>query len=449
MRRFLLTTAAVLGAAMALTGVANAQEGMPPPPAGNPGPTFGVGGAHPPDAAIMAMAPGMTAPNSFVVHLNGRINWYAGVVSSSAQSVGGGKVDPYGFQGYIRLYPGFNATAANGLKYGVVAEIRAPSGIGTSVIGAGPNGTANTLYWRRAYGYIGTDELGSLRFGQGDGPTTIFQTGTFEGFNDGAWNGDAPGFAPGVTAPVFPFTDTGTLYTTNKVVYLSPDFGGFQFGVGFAPNTNILTNGAGCATAGEGTCFNQSASPLLGGSDRPRNAIEVGGAYTGTFNGLGINVGGAYIGSGHVSAPGLQFNGYSVGNLGATVSFAGFTVGGDLSYGESNFDYALQPRGGRNEFAWMVGAQYGAGPFVVGASYFHTQYSGEWAVDPAVVSRTANDTGIAAGGTYQLVPGMALYLSYLYGQRHQTGWDFNAGAPGPGGNNTHVNVFSLGTVMSW
>ncbi|MDA8050369.1 MAG: porin [Rhodospirillales bacterium] len=448
MRKLLLTTTAVLGAAMGIAGVANAQEGMPPPPAGMPGPGFGVSGTAPPSAAIMAVAPGVTAPGSFVVHLNGRINWYAGVEGSSADQVGGSKLDSYSFQGYIRLYPGFNAVASNGLKYGVVAEIRMP---GSNFTGAGisPGATSGneTLFWRRAYGYVGTDQLGTFSFGAQPGPMTIFQTGTFEGFNDGAWNGDAPGFGPGVTYPNFPFTDTGGLYTSNKIVYLSPNFSGFQFGVGFEPNTSNLWNSPGCGFAGP-TCNTLASSPIPGESARRRNTIDVGGSYSHAFSGVGLDIGGGYIASEHVSSPGLQHNGLSVGAIGATLSYAGFTVGGDLSYGQQNFDYSLQPKGGVDELAYMVGGQYQAGPYVVGASYFKTTYAGAW-TPGSTVARTENDQGVAVGGTYNLVPGMALYLSYLYGQRHQLGYDFNAGGAGPGGNNTHVNIFALGSVLSW
>ncbi|MGH7070707.1 MAG: hypothetical protein ACREFO_11915, partial [Acetobacteraceae bacterium] len=302
MRKVLLTTAAVLGAAMGLAGVANAQEAtIPPPPPGVSGPTGGTIGSTPQSAGSIGVTPGMTAPNSFVVHLNGRINWYAGVEGSSANQFDGNKLDPFSFQGYIRLYPGFNATAANGLKYGVVAEIRNPGSGYVTGSGSSGNSARNTLYWRRAYGYVGTDELGTLRFGQGDGPMTIFQVGTFEGFNDGAWNGDVPGFVPGAAFPNYPFTDVGNLYTTSKLVYLSPSFSGFHFGLGFAPNPSVLVNTPGCVgnAAGLGcNALSASALPI----NQQRNRIEVGAEYTGTFSGVGIDIGGGYTASEHVSS---------------------------------------------------------------------------------------------------------------------------------------------------
>ncbi len=453
MRKLLLGTAAAIGATVGLAGGAFAQTAMPPAP--NAG--FGVGGmGAPPTTATTAVASGMTAPNSFVVHLNGRINWYAGVEGDSSNGKGGYKSDPYQFQGYIRLYPGFDAVAANGLQYGVVAEIRMPgAGGGGGHAGASPGSTssAETLFWRRAYGYVGTAQVGTFRFGMGDGPMDLFQTGTFEGFNDGAWNGDVPGFVAGATAPVYPFSDVGAYYTADRIVYMSPSFAGFQFGAAFAPNTNNLWNGN-CSTASSG-CNSLSASPSTSDLTRWRNMVDLGGQYGGTFGPVGVAFGGAYVASSMVNydggaAPvGKTYEGYSFGDFGGTLSFAGFTVGGNIGYGRMNGDYSVQPKGGQNELAFMLGTQYTTGPIVVGGSYFKTKYAGGWTEATTTVARAETDQGIAVGGTYAVAPGMALYLSYLYGLRHQIGYDFYTGTPGVAGNNTQSQAFALGTVMKW
>jgi Gram-negative porin len=451
MRKLLLTSVAVIGAAVGFAGAAQAQA-----PAAAPVFTYPI-------------TP--ESPNSFKVHLDGRLNWYAGVVGTSVdtgpvfnaegQNVGNNKLTNYDFQGYIRLYPGFDAVAANGLKYGVSAEIRMP-GAGGGLAGPTPGATSGgeTLFWRRAYGYVGTDQLGTFRFGMGDSVQTLFQTGTFEGFNDGAWNGDAPGFVPGNAAPSFPWADTGTLYTSNKIVYLSPKFGGFQFGAGFAPNTENLWNDSGCASgtaagAGGVTCNRLTSQAVSGNLPRPKNTADIGIIYTDTFGGFGINTSLTYIGSGHVTSTvpdAVQYQNYSVGAAGLELSYAGFTVGGHITGGQLNGDYSLMPQGGVQGLAWMVGGQYTTGPIVIGASYFQYQFAGNWtrANSALGVGRTETDDGFAAGGTYTVAPGMALYLSYLYGQRHQIGYDFVTGTAGsPDSNNAHSNVFSLGTVLKW
>ncbi len=464
MRKLLLTTVTAIGATMGIVGGAYAQTTAAPAPLNGASGVSGLGA--PPPTASMSSASGMVAPNSFVVHLNGRINWYAGVEGSSLDNIDGFKSDPYQFQGYIRLYPGFDAVAANGMQYGVVSEIRMPgathTGAGTS---PGSTSSAETLYWFQAYGYVGTADLGTFSFGMQNGPTANFETGTFEGFNDGAWNGDVPGFVPGNAAPVYPFSDVGPLQTGDKIVYMSPSWSGFQFGLSFEPNSNNLWNGNcsnGAATTGSplmAACNSTSAAPLPGANARLRNMIDIGAQYTGTFGPVGVQVGGGWVYSGKVNYDGpptplnLNYYGLGVGQVGATITVANFTFGGNFSYGQQNGLYTPLIQGGVNEVAWMLGAQYGVGPWVVGGSYFRTNYAGNWLPDSGV-ARTATDQGIAAGGTYEVAPGFALYLSYLYGLRHQIGQDFATGDPNtaadPGvGNNVSSQVFALGTVMKW
>ncbi|MGH7117867.1 MAG: porin [Acetobacteraceae bacterium] len=468
MRRFLLTTAAVAGAALCLSGVANAQQAaFPAPPAGEAGPSFGVFGTTP-QTASAAEAPGVAAPNSFVVHLNGRINWYAGMFSSSANQFNAGtpghpltsKLDPYGFVGYLRLYPGFNAVAANGLKYGVVGEIRMPGGgfVGPGMTAGSNDGANQTLWWHTAYGYVGSDQLGDFRFGMGPNATALWQGNfTTEGFNDGAWDGDVPSLLPSAAIPSFPFADDDPLWNGNKIVYLSPNFSGFQFGASFQPNNANLWDNANCSGAAGPTCTPLASTPFVGlvpNSARTRNMVDVAGMYNATFGGVGVGALATFVGSSHVNSStplAINYNGYAVGVFGLSVSFGGFTLAGNLNYGEMNGDWGMQPRGGVNEVAWMAGGQYSAGPVVVGASYFRNNFSGNW-LPSTGVARTETDQGIAAGGTYSLVPGMGIYLSYLYGLKHQVGWNFNAGAPSAlvaGGNNTRAQVIAIGTVLSW
>ncbi len=463
MRKVLLTTAAVLGAAIGFAGVASAQQvSFPPPPAGEAGPSFGASSSPPPMASTV-VTPGETAPNSFVVHLNARINWYAGVEGSSVNEDDGYKLNPQSFLGYMRVYPGFNATAANGLKYGVVGEIRMPGSNFTSG-GSTPGSTSSsqTLYWHTAYGYVGSDDFGDFRFGMGPNVTALWQGNfTTEGFNDGAWDGDVPSFVPGNAQPSFPFADDDPLWTGNKIVYLSPNFSGFQFGASYEPNTANLWDSAGSACGSASvTCNALSAGPTqvtgaaTGTAGRFKNMVDIGATYNGTFNGFGVGALATYVGSGSVfnnAAPPLsqqQFNGYSVGVFGLSLSYAGFTVAGNLNYGQMNGDWGIQPRGGVNEVAWIGGVQYATGPVVVGASYFRNNFAGNWLPDTGV-ARTETDIGVAAGGTYNLVPGMAIYLSYLYGERHQLGWDFASATAGPDQNNTHASVISIGSVLSW
>ena len=50
-------------------------------------------------------------------------------------------------------------------------------------------------------------KLGQISVGQENGPNVIFQTGTFEGFNDGGWNGDIESMIPEAAEVSYPWAD--------------------------------------------------------------------------------------------------------------------------------------------------------------------------------------------------------------------------------------------------
>jgi hypothetical protein len=407
------------------------------------------------NTAMAQTAPQAQSPGSITVRLNGRVNWYAGIEGSSldTNSSTGEKTSTDNFLGYLRLYPGFDGVAANGLHYGAAAEIR---------INGGQSAGAETLYVFQAYGYFGLPQLGQISFGQENGPTVIFETGTFEGFNDGGWNGDIEGMIPTAANPVYPFPDSGSQYdqATDKIVYLSPTLAGFQFAVGFTPNQ----------TAANYTDAPTSVStPIIGG--QPRNLIDVGGQFTRTFGPVGLQIGADYTNAGQVAYNGAptsdtptSFKDLSILSGGATVTVAGLTVGGNSSYGAFNMadgdTFQLEPDGGTKAVGWLAGAQYTMGPLVFGGSFFRFNQTGDLpggvdAGSGATITAAGLTTGqqqndgVAAGATYTLVPGVSLFVDYLYGMRQQGGYDFQTGKAGTADNNVQSQLFGVGTQIQW
>ncbi len=71
--------------------------------------------------------------------------------------------------------------------------------------------------------------------------------------------------------------------------------------------------------------------------------------------------------------------------------------------------------------------------------------------------RERTENGVAAGATYSLAPGLSLFLSYIWTERKQNGFDFatNTGvtATAPNGTFTHnkvtAQVIGVGTGFSW
>jgi predicted porin len=415
MRKLLLATVATIGASIGLMAVAQAQT---------------------------------AAPGSVTVRLNGRVNWYAGVEGSTLDnnSSTGAKTATDSFLGYLRLFPGFDGVAANGLHYGAAAEIR---------INGGESGSSETLFVHQAYGYFGLPKLGQVSFGQENGPVTLFETGTFEGFNDGGWWGDLPAIVPGNAEPVYPFVDnSGLNQETNKIVYLSPTIAGFQFAVGFEPN-HTAENYVPAQTT--------SPTPISGGM--PRNLIDVGGQYTQTFGPVGVQIGADYINAGQVAGTaGPAVTGYknlSMLTGGATVTIAGVTVGGNVAYGAFNqvsgYTFQLEPDGGNAAIGTLFGAQYTVGPIVVGGSVFRFQTTGDIPAGGDAAYINANgltvgqqvNNGLALGGTYTLVPGVSLFVDYDYGWRKQGGLDFSTLTAGPDDNYVQAQLFGVGTQIQW
>ena len=67
------------------------------------------------------------------------------------------------------------------------------------------------------------------------------------------------------------------------------------------------------------------------------------------------------------------------------------------------------------------------------------------------------DQGVAAGATYSVAPGLSVFLSYLWNERKQNGFNFVTGqgtsAAFPNGNAANNKVSAqliyLGTAFSW
>ena len=489
MRKLLLATVAGLGSWGAIASDASAQNAVQSPTQTNASYSTYTGGA----ALPAASAP---TPGTVVVRLNGRVRFYAYNVNARDASVVTGtnqqasKLDNYGFAEYGRLYPGFDGVAANGLKYGASLEIRqdtqAPAGGGANGSISGQDPKRAGLYFRRVWGYLGTDAVGTVRLGSTDQPTSLYLTGNFENFNDAGWNGDLPNYIPGNVAPVWPFSDVGSYYTTNKIVYLSPSIFGFDLGASYEPSTANTSGGnSECAAPGAsfpGTygagnaaivsyCDNASSTPSVAESARRRNTFDVLVRYRGTFGPVGVAATAAYITGSHVGYNGgaaftnnplaaggavNHYEGLNIGDFGAAVTFAGFSVGGHYATGRFNGNVAnTLPSGFKDSNAWLGGASYTFGPMIVGASYFVSESAGD--LGNAYFGRQRKEQGIAAGGTYSLAPGISIFLSGLWGERKQNGFNFvtntgvntTTGVGQTGSNKVTVSAVSLGTAFSW
>jgi len=442
MRKVLLASVASMGALLAAGG-ANAQPVQP------------------------------VAPATIVVHMNGYFQFGLDDVGSTYNNVGGNKLNPVTTNGEFRLYPGFDAMTVNGIEYGAKIETRVTFSDAGKGATSSSNSTAGTssLYVRRAYGYIGTEDYGYVRYGQTDGAFTLLQTGVIEQFGDGAQfaSTDSTSLYVVPTKAIpgeFIYADQGALYTTDKVVLISPSYeepymgGKLSAMASYEPNSNGLKEGyATCSVAGA-TCA--AASSLNGASYTSTNAKErqntfdVAGQYAlkafgfnskasvGFLDGSPIRYTGAYN-------PAYNLDRLQVMQVGLQTTYKGLfldgdaiTVGANAKWGQTLDGYAPKPVGTRDAVGYIVGGNYVVGPYVVGASFWDGQSAGNY-LPGAKEARTLSEYGLSAGGNYVIGKDMSLYLQYMYGHSHQPGnSNFTTNH-----NNSQMQMVSIGSTLKW
>ena len=498
MRRLLVGTAVAGGL---IAGIGHAAEAEALVNIQQPGVISGA--LSPPGFGTANPSTAPQLPGTITVRLDARvvISSYAGydtgrkatvtpVAGAAAGAAGTGlslgsptantKLASYGMGDFARMYPQFAGLAANGLKYGAFLEIRqddaAPPGGGANGSISASNRSRGALYFRREYAYLGSDRTGFVRVGSTDQPTSLFITGTMENFDDAAWNGDMPYYFTGNAQPTFPFPDVGALYSTGKLVYLSPSLAGFDFGVSFEPSTAAVNSGpgncpygvtanagftAGGETGGATSLGCDAASSTTSGDNaRRRNTFDGVLRYRHAFGpvGLAVTAGGMYGGrvlDNSTPAKGVQFNNLAVADGGVQVVVGGLTLGGHVDYGKFNGQWLLSPQHTTDSLAVIGGASYAVGSLIFGASYFDYFSPGSKTAVAAAGIGNRHEFGLAVGSTYQLTQGVFLFASGVYGGRHEAGVDLLSGATGTAlapvrtNNNTRVVGGLLGTMFKW
>ena len=248
--------------------------------------------------------------------------------SLGTNGVGVVKLNPYALDSFMRLYFGADAMATNGLRYGAAIELRenftGQISSNTSTNASGYS-SLSTVYVRRAFTYVAGENWGIVRFGMADGVIGIFDNGVTTGqFLINGFNGGDNQNVSGAGIPFFFLAQAGAEYDNTKLVYLSPQIAGFDFGLQWAPNTSNgygistgnplnssitgagIGTGLGCATAAKSGCPNLSAGPGIQDGSRATNQTVIGVRYQGTFGGLGLLAYAAYEHSGHVQYTGLD-----------------------------------------------------------------------------------------------------------------------------------------------
>ena len=286
-----------------------------------------------------------------------------------------------------------------------------------------------------------------MRFGQTDGVIGLFDPCIFSSqcwdagignFNGGQQQGNG---VTGAAAIPFAFlAQAGAEYGNTKIVYLSPQFFGFDFGVQYAPS---MGNGySACNNAGAANCNSETSG--LDGS-RWYNQVGVGGRYQGVFGPVAVGAYAFYETAGKESvlaAPASFARGNGAGNQFDNLSFVSaaafvtidtgmgkITPAVDYIGGALNGQLAMRPTGGAPENAVDVGVTYNNGPLTLGAQFGVVDSQGSNSLT-GVSQR--HEWEVAFGGNYNLAPGLYLVGEYMYTSRHQGGFDFFTGGNGAG-----------------
>ncbi|MEJ0018419.1 MAG: hypothetical protein WDN25_18030 [Acetobacteraceae bacterium] len=460
-------------------------------------------------AALPGALPNPT-PGTIVVHINGKVQtevqaaWTnfdtrlaAAPAAGSAAAILGNngtgvvKLQPVALNEFARLYFGADGMATNGLRYGAAIEVRQNfTGQLSSNANDGASGytSLQTLYVRRAFTYAAGDQWGLFRLGVTDGIIGIFDNGVTTGQFSfiGELNGGDTQNMPGPVPPFWFLGQAGAEYGNVKAVYLSPQIAGFDFGLQYAPNTSngfglstgqalngSLTGagtgtGTGCGVANSG-CPTLSSGPGIQDGARAIHQTALGVRYQGKFGDVGVLAYGVYEFSGHANytglttpailgtatVPGSSFNGsydgLSFGSGGLAVTYAGFTLAGNLIGGRLNGQLALAPKGGVGELAYTVSAKYVTGPFTVGVVGEIGWYQGN-PVLSGISQRRGR--GIAAGVQYNVAPGFSVGAEYLWNDIQQSANNLVSNAVGTAAgsnlnNNFHGQMFMIGNVVNF
>nr|WP_314072963.1 porin [uncultured Roseococcus sp.] len=372
---------------------------------------------------------------------------------------------------------------ANGLTYGATISLNSGGLEGRQIVQGRASAGKTTVAVDEMYAYIAHPRFGQVRFGDEDGVMGgLMNSGWVQGFGTGGVHGSWESFVTRqgggrtMTAP-------GGIGDASKIIYMSPQFFGFDFGASFAPNANSGRD-TGCPNnASSGYC--DSAYAFSGARNFgiyaagpemavKRNEIQAALRWRGNLAGVGLAATVGYIGSGSardISTGGAQtrvFNGLNIWQAGVQASAYGFTVGAAYTYGDYNFFWGNTQRGDRPGEQLVVGGQYTAGPFTVGTNFVTGLFEGgsrtNWVdsttgpltqascrpATPGVSNNCAGMRrwGVSVGGNYRLAPGMDLIAEWVHYSVREQGRDLDPNRPGIQ-SRSFSDVFLVGTRIAF
>jgi predicted porin len=289
-----------------------------------------------------------------------------------------------------------DGVAANGMRYGAMFELQMDS-----MISGGSTGSGTGVDYDELYGFV-KGSWGELRFGQEDSAASLLQVRR----PGPLWMGDSDAWDEFLGSSGYVIAGVGDGNDSTKIIYLSPQFAGFDASFSYAPNRF------------EGETATSPTSTAIFQRDRTgttlENEISAALRYRGTFGPVGVSASlvGQFATPQSQSATGAPIaakdQNISVYAAGLLLRAYGFAVGGDYTWG----NYRGTPgntgiaQGIDGSTQWATGITYTIGALTIGGMYSQgTQDNGG-----TVADRTQTYMGV--GAAYVLAPGMTLFANY-------------------------------------
>jgi len=384
MRKILLGTTAVVG--LAVVAPAAFAQSASLIGAGN----HGAAGSPP------------VATSGLSVRLGGFFDFTYGVVSDDADKGGGytgtraagsqaRQTTDMRTESEINLY--VDGRASNGLQYGAVFELQMDNMTNTG------NGTG--VDYDELYGFV-KGAWGELRFGQEDSAASLMQVMA----PSVLWMGRSDAWDEFVVGSNYIGAGINDGNDSTKIIYLSPQFSGFDFGLSYSSNRN----------EGEQTTSGSSTNAYQRDYTGLTNEISAALRYRGTIGGVGIQ---ASLAAQFADAAKQSANGTSIATRDQNVTvysaglvlsglMPGLQIGGDYTWGKyRNAPGTASAAQGLDDSDMIgLGAVYTTGAMSLGVNYALSTQSNGGTVD----DRT--QTYIGLGLAYVIAPGMTFFANY-------------------------------------
>ena len=362
------------------------------------------------------------------------------------------------FRNEVEIHLIVTAKAANGLAYGAVIELQNDNFGG---------GSGSGIDVDEAFVFVSSPRFGTLRFGEEDAAAGLLQVRapTITGFGaDAAWDNPILRTATGREGSPVLMNAINDHNDATKIVYLSPQFAGFDFGLSYAP----------VAAEGDRAFMSRMVDTLgtpipasVTQRDRTGLTNEISGAlrYRGSFGGVGLAA--SIVGltadaaansvdasTGAVTTAvsnGRTLRDITVMGIGLSLSAHGFTLGGEYTRGNYASIVGRVPLANNADgtdrdasFHLLFGLTYRVGAVSLGTYLGQAeQDNGRTARGVAIADRRQTAWGL--GIAYALAPGLEMFGSY------NAVTDRNVNSTGGGGTlaNRDIEGVFLGTRLAF